>query len=73
MRGHMRAERARVGLTAKEVAKAIGVHENALLRWENGLTEPLGDNLIKLSKLYMVSPEYLMEQTKDPHQKVVAK
>lgn len=73
MRGHMKAERAKLGLTAKEVAGAIGVHENALLRWENGKSEPLGENLISLSRLYGVSPEYLIEQTSDPHRKVVAK
>lgn len=72
MRGHMKAERARRGLTAKEVAQSIGVHENALLKWENGKSEPLGENLIELSKFYQVSPEYLMEQTSDPHKKVVA-
>lgn len=73
MRGHMRAERAKLGLSAKEVANSIGVHENALLRWEEGASEPLGSNLIALSKFYGVSPEYLLEETSDPHKKVVAR
>ena len=36
MRGNMRAERVRRGLTATDVAKVVGVHPNALLRWEKG-------------------------------------
>lgn len=59
MRGNMKAERARVGLTAEEVAKKIGVHPNAVLRWENEEAEPLCTNLIKLAKLYGCSPDYL--------------
>lgn len=71
MRGHMKAERAKLGLSAKEVAGSIGVHENALLRWEEGTAEPLGGNLVALSKFYGVSPEYLIDETNDPHKKVV--
>lgn len=63
MRYNMKAERSRMGLSAKEVAKRIGVHENALLRWENGDSEPLGSNLIALSEFYSCSPEYLLELT----------
>lgn len=63
MRGNMKVERARVGLTAEEVAKKIGVHPNALLRWENEEAEPLCTNLIKLAKLYECSPDYLLGLT----------
>lgn len=65
MRQNMKAERARVGLTLKEVADHIGVHVNAVSRWENGEAEPNGTNLINLSKLYGVAPEYLLGQTDD--------
>ena len=69
----MCAERKRRGLKATEVAEnAVGVHPNALLRWESGVAEPMGSNLIKLSKLYGCSPEYLLEQTDDPHAVTVA-
>lgn len=63
MRYNMKAERSRKGLSAKDVAKNIGVHENALLRWESGEAEPLGSNLIALSEFYGCSPEYLLELT----------
>lgn len=72
MRGNMKAERARLGLTLAEVASQLGVHENAVLRWENGQSEPLGSNIVKLSELYGCSPEYLLEQTDKRHGKVVA-
>lgn len=58
----MRCGRLAKGLTARDVAKKIGVHENAVLRWENGEAEPLGSNLIKLSKLYEISADELMDQ-----------
>lgn len=63
MRKNMKAERARSGFTAEEVAQKIGVHPNALLRWENGESEPLGSNLVSLSKLYDCSPGYLLGLT----------
>ena len=63
MRLNMRSERVRLGLTAEEASQRIGVHENALLRWEQGKSDPLGSNLIRLAKLYHCSPEYLLGQT----------
>lgn len=63
MRKNMKAERARCGLSAEEAAKKIGVHPNALLRWENEESEPLCSNLIKLAKLYDCSPDYLLGLT----------
>ena len=61
----MRAERARLGLSAEAVAKKIGVHVNAVLRWENGEAEPMGSNIVKLAELYGCSADYLLEQTKN--------
>ena len=63
MRHNMKAERARFGLTLADVAKAVGVHVNAVRRWEAGESEPLGSNLVRLSELYKCSPEYLLDQT----------
>lgn len=45
---------------------------NTLLKWEKDEAEPLGENLLSLAKLYGCSPEYLLEQTSDPHGKAVA-
>lgn len=63
MRVNMKAERARAGMSAKEVAHEIGVHENAVLRWEDGTAEPMGGNLVKLANLYGCSADYLLGVT----------
>ena len=34
-RGNMKAERVRKGMTLEDVSNAIGVHVNAISRWEN--------------------------------------
>lgn len=72
MRGNMKAERARSGMTAEEVAKKIGVHPNAVLRWEAGEAEPMASNLVKLSTLYGCSAEYLLGYTDVRNGKAVA-
>lgn len=72
MRKNMKAERARKGMTVRQVAVAIGVHENAVRRWETGEAEPMGSNLICLSRLYGCSPEYLLEQTNEPNSVAVS-
>ena len=61
MRQKMRDARLMAHLTADEAAERIGVHVNALLRWERGEADPMGSNLIALSKLYGASPEALLE------------
>lgn len=59
----MRDARMLAHLTADEAAEKVGVHVNALLRWERGEADPMGSNLIALSKLYGCSPELLIELT----------
>lgn len=63
MRGNMKAERARIGLSAKEVADIIGVNSNQVSRWELGIQAPSAENLLKLAELYRCSPDYLMGVT----------
>lgn len=62
-RHNMRAERARVGMTQKQVADAIGVHINSIVKWELGETEPTASKLIGLCQLYECTPEYLLDMT----------
>ena len=38
-------ERAGLGLAAQKAAKAIGVHENVLPKWEKSKSEPRGESL----------------------------
>ena len=63
MRAQMRAARVAKQLTAKDAAERLGVHVNALLRWETGEAEPMASNLIALARLYDVAPEVLMQQS----------
>jgi len=72
MRHNMKAERARNGMSIASVAEKIGVHPNAVVRWESGQAEPTASNLIALSSLYRCTPEYLLDMTDDPHGAVVA-
>ena len=69
----MKAERARAGMTLEEVSAVIGVHANAVYRWENDLSEPTASNLIALCHLYDCSPEYLLGMVDDRNGRAVAK
>lgn len=60
-RTNLRNARLEAGLTAEQAARKIGVHPNSLLMWERGETEPLGQSLIDLSKLYQKSPDELLK------------
>ncbi len=60
-RTNLRNARLEAGLTAEQAARKIGVHPNSLLMWERGKTEPLGQSLIDLSKLYQKSPDELLK------------
>lgn len=73
MRSNMRAERARCGLTMKQVAESVGVHPNAVSRWESGEAEPSSSNLVALCKLYRCSPEYLLGMVDERNGAAVAK
>ena len=60
---NMRIERLTRDLSLQEVADELGVHVNAVGRWENGKTDPSSQNLAALCKLYDCSPEYLLDMT----------
>ncbi len=65
MRGNMKAERVRKGLTLREVSEFLGCSEQLVSRWECGHTTPSARNLIRLAKLYQADPEYLLEKVSD--------
>ena len=72
MRKNMWAERERKGYTIKEVSKKVGVHPNAVRKWEKGLSEPTASNMIALCHLYGCSAEYLMDMTDKRDETAVA-
>lgn len=56
----LREHRARRGLTQDQVAKALGCHESAVSRWENGSRFPTGADLVALAEMFEVSVDVLL-------------
>ena len=57
----MRERRLRGAIpTQREVAKAVGVQESAVSKWERGLAKPRADKLPLLVKLYGCTIEELL-------------
>ena len=52
--------RTRCGMTQEFVAESMGVSRQAVSKWENGTADPSTSNLLKLAKLYGISPEDLI-------------
>lgn len=69
----MRAERARRGLSAKELARELGVSSNQIFRWELGEQEPSASNLLALANFYGCSPEYLLDITDNRKKQEIAR
>lgn len=49
------------GLTQPEAAKLFGVSKGTVSMWENGLTKPKGENLMRLSEVLGLSPLHLVD------------
>ena len=47
-------------MTQEFVAEAMGVTRQAVSKWENGTADPSTSNLLKLAKLFGLSPEELI-------------
>jgi len=52
--------RADSGLSAEQLGKAIGVSNNAIIKWEHGKAIPGIDNLYKIAKYFNVTADYLI-------------
>ena len=52
--------RTRCGMTQEFVAESLGVSRQAVSKWENGTADPSTSNLLKLAKLYGITPEELI-------------
>ena len=55
----LKDHRTRCGMTQEFVAEAMGVTRQAVSKWENGTADPSTSNLLKLAKLYGITPEEL--------------
>ena len=53
-------ERERNGLTQSELAELLGVSQQTISKYENGSREPDLENLIRMSKVFHVTTDYLL-------------
>ena len=60
--------RVQAGYTQKEVAKALGVSEQTIIRWEQGASAPKMADAQKLSELYQIPLAYI-DWTKEGNSK----
>ena len=56
----LKDHRMRCSMTQEFVAEALGVSRQEVSKWENGTADPSTSNLLKLAKLYGISPEDLI-------------
>ncbi len=54
------------GLTMNELAKIMGVAQSAIVRWENGTTEPKVKIIKHLAEVLEVDEAYLLGTQKEP-------
>ena len=48
------------GLTIKELASSIYVHESAVRHWEKGRRIPSAAEIVRIAQIYEVSADYLL-------------
>ena len=56
----LKDHRTRCSMTQEFVAESLGVSRQAVSKWENGTADPSTSNLLKLAKLYGITPEELI-------------
>ena len=56
----LKEHRTHCGMTQEFVAESMGVSRQAVSKWENGTADPSTANLLKLAKLYGITPEELI-------------
>ena len=56
----LKEHRTRCSMTQEFVAETMGVSRQAVSKWENGSADPSTSNLLKLAKLYGITPEELI-------------
>lgn len=56
------------GYSQAELAKMVGVAQNTLSQYENGLRRPSSRVTVRLADLFEVSPNYLLGESDDPNE-----
>lgn len=62
---NLKRERKKAGLTQEELAKELHVVRQTISKWEKGLSVPDSINLEKMSEVFEVSIENLLDSTED--------
>ncbi len=53
------------GVTQKQLAEKLGIYQSNMSNWENGVTEPDMQSLVRLADILEVSTDYLLGRTND--------
>ena len=67
---NLKRERKKAGLTQEELATELHVVRQTISKWEKGLSVPDSISLEKMSKIFEVSIESLLDSTEDVHVKL---
>ncbi len=57
--------RKKAGYSQEQLAELLGISRQAISKWESGQGNPDIDNIIKLTKIYQVSTDYILLGHKD--------
>lgn len=68
---NIEAERARNGYTKEEMASKLGVSVKTYYNWINGETDVPSSALMKMSRMFKTSTDYLLEGCCDTREKEV--
>lgn len=60
----IKKHRTEIKMTQEFVAESLGVSRQAVSKWESGISDPSTSNLFALAKLFDMSPEELLKETR---------
>ena len=60
---NLRMLRTKYRLSQKDIGDIVGLTSQAVSKWENEITEPDSESLVKLSNYFKVSVDYLLGNT----------
>ncbi|MBR3995116.1 MAG: L-serine ammonia-lyase, iron-sulfur-dependent, subunit alpha [Clostridia bacterium] len=58
------------GISQRELARIMGISNRAVSKWENGLSYPSTENLIRISEIFSIPLEYFFEKAKEENEKL---
>lgn len=53
------------GISQRELARKLGISNRAVSKWENEISFPSTENLVKISNIFGISPEYFFGKIED--------